>query len=97
MLERENGDVIDAQYDVAFAQTALVLLALLPYQSYHRMTIVGHEGNVGLCVADVAMVAFFERLEYQLLPLGVDDEMCLLSGDPNSLPLPGSRNQGTSS
>ncbi len=78
LLERQDGGAVYRKDDVTFTQSVGILLALLPYQCYHRAAVHRQEGNVGLLVAHIARHGVVERLEDEFFAAGVDDDVAVV-------------------
>ena len=78
LLERQDWGAVYRKDDVALAQSVGILLALLPYQCYHRTAVHRQEGNVGLLVAHIARHGVVERLEDEFFAAGVDDDVAVV-------------------
>ncbi len=73
-----NVAVVDLQNHIATTQAALVGIAVLADEAYHRAAPVGHDGHLEWLVADHCLVALVVRLEQHAFPEGVDDERAVV-------------------
>ena len=69
-----NGGVVDLDDDVTLAEATLVGFAVLANEAYHGTASVGHDGHLGLLVADGDNTAPVVRLEQHALLEGIDDD-----------------------